>query len=330
MELIVSGYGSKPMNTLTHCSLESDQTILIKWQASIENPSYVCEGDGYLFTVTEDKDYASVYLYQRAGDGLHLLDRKLIEGGYLCHIAYSSKNKALFGACYETGTIFSIRVREGKFGDLLYQENQYGEEPQALTRAHCVLINSKETKLVTVNIALDRIYFYEITDGYMALSKVLDLPKGIGPRHAVFSENEQLLYVITEYSNEILVFDSFGSGQLVQRISTLNPEFHGVSNCSTLCFSKDRKYLYAANRGAQTICQFQVRADGTLLWLKEFDCGGEHPRHMIVSRDGRYLAVCNQNSDNITIFILDADNGELNSKAASFSFSSPSGILELI
>jgi 6-phosphogluconolactonase len=252
----------------------------------------------------------------------------MIEGGYLCHITYSSRNKALFGACYETGTVFSVRVEKGRFGELLYHEVQTGDNPQALTRAHYVLLNQEETTLVTVNIALDRIYFYDLKDGYLMFRDALELPKGIGPRHALFSGDEKLLYVITEYSNEILLYRT-EDNRLLQRISTLDETYTGVSNCSTLCFSKDRQYLYAANRGAQTVTLFHMAQDGTLTRLQEYDCGGLHPRHMIITEDGEYMVICNQNSDNAAIYELDTSNGGLKKLLVSIPFPAPGGIMEI-
>lgn len=325
MKLILSGYGTNLTDDLAVFSIDSNGNAVLEGKTTLENPSFICTGDGYLFAITEAKDEAYVYLLKYSADGFILLDQKKVDGGYLCHITYSSKNKALFGACYETGTIFSVRVEAGGFGEILYHEVQQGSEPGALTRAHMVLLNREETTLITVNIALDRIYTYEISEGSLHRIGILELEKGIGPRHVVYSPDERLLYIITEYSNEILVYTA-DDRKLLQRISTLHPDYQGISNCSTLCFSKDLRFLYAANRGAQTITLFRVKEDGTLEWMEEYDCGGKHPRHMIITEDGSYLAICNQNSDNVAIYELDSQEGGLNRLLLSIPFPSPSGI----
>lgn len=327
MDLILSGYGTTPTNTLSLHHLEQS-SLSMQWQTHIEDASYVCEGEGYLFTVTEAEDYAIVYLLQRSGQGFELLDQKRIEGGYLCHITYSAVNKAIFGACYGTGTVFSVRVKDGKFGELLFQEVQMLGDSKALTRAHCVLLNNDESELAVINIALDQIFFYQLDCGRMEFIRMLTMPLGSGPRHAIYSKDEQLIYVITEYSNEILIYEYKGNAKLIQRISTLAAGFTGTSNCSTLCFSKDGKYLYAANRGADTVAVFIVKSEGTLEWLGEYDCGGKHPRHMIITRNGEYLIVCNQFSDNVALFKLDQTTGALMDMIISTYYQAPSGILE--
>ena len=328
MEFILSGYGANPVKTLALYSL-TDSGAKPLWTDSVENASFVCEGGGYLFTITEASDYAVVYLYQPQGKGYQLLDQKRIEGGALCHITYSSKNKALLGACYETGTLFSVRVESGKFGEVLFHKVQLGNNPADLTRTHCVVLNKEETQLIVINIALDRCYFYQIDRGYLTLLQILEVPKGVGPRHVLLSEDESLLYIITEYSNEILAYENKEEKRFLQRISTLSESYTGISNCSTLCFSKDRRFLYGANRGAESIALFEVRPDGTLSYKKEYDCGGKHPRHMLLTRDGRHLIVCNQNSDNAAVFLLNQADGALDAIIASIPFPAPSGVFEV-
>jgi 6-phosphogluconolactonase len=197
MDLIISGYGVKPEKTIRLYSVKDNSTDIL-WEDSVENASFVCKGDGYLFTVTEAADYAGIYLYRKLEYGYRLLDHRKLEGGSLCHITYSSKNKALFGACYETGTLFSIGVEEERFGELKFHEVQKGDAPACLTRAHCVLLNREETELIVINIALDRAYFYDIFEGWLSLKQILKMPEGIGPRHAILSKDEGFLYIITE------------------------------------------------------------------------------------------------------------------------------------
>ncbi len=325
MELMISGYGNQPKPTMSMYTLTEKAQLISEWETSIENPSYLCKGDGYVFTVTEADEYAFIYSYQRTDSGYELVDKRKIEGGALCHITYSAKNKALFGACYGTGTIFALRVKDGEFKELFHQEIQ----GTPVTRAHCVLLNSEEDLLYTVNIALDCIFVYQITQKELIVDHVLQTPKGSGPRHIVLSETEELLYVITEYSNEILLYENGGAYRLLQKISTLPQGYTGFSNCSTLCFSKGGRFLYAANRGADTIALFSVAEDGLLERITEYDCGGKHPRHMLVTDDGKHLIICNQHSNLVSALALNTETGEISGKEIEISFPAPSGILEL-
>jgi 6-phosphogluconolactonase len=190
------------------------------------------------------------------------------------------------------------------------------------------LLNNEQDELITINIALDQILCYQLTQGVPSLANIIPMPKDVGPRHAIYSADEAYLYVITEYSNEIFVYEN-ETRELLQRISTLRSEYRGISNCSTLCTSKDGKYLYAANRGADTITQFSVTSGGRLNFLQDYSCGGKHPRHMILTKKGDLLIICNQHSNHVVAYIVEEVSGRLGEKVFELEFLSPSGVLEV-
>lgn len=67
----------------------------------------------------------------------------------------------------------------------------------------------------------------------------IQLDKGEGPRHIALYEELGLIYVITEYSNRIIILRQ-KDFKILQSISTLPQGFNGESYCSTLCFTKDK------------------------------------------------------------------------------------------
>lgn len=327
-DIVISGYGDSKEETVAGYRIDITGEKQMLWQAQVEQASYVCHWEEYLFTVTEKDEYINVYLFKRTKEKYLLLDQKKLDGGALCHITYSPKNRTLYGACYTTGTIFAVRVEDDLLGDEIYHEIQHSPSGKDMTRAHCVLLNASEDKLLTVNIALDEIICYQLQEGVPVHFERLSLPEGVGPRHAIYSADESLLYVITEYSNEIFVYQTEGY-QLLQRISTLPREYQGTSNCSTLCISKLGRYLYAANRGADTIALFRINIDGRLEWIREYSCGGKHPRHMILTDQDELLIICNQFSHNVTAYTLDAITGEIVDQLFDIEFNSPSGITQV-
>jgi 6-phosphogluconolactonase len=327
-DIVISGYGTSCDETIAGYQIDIKGKKQIHWQARVDQASFVCQWKDYLFTITETDDYSIVYLMKKNNEEYLILDQKKLDGGALCHITYSAKHHVLYGACYGTGTIFGVRVVGDHFGDVVYHEVQHSPSSKLLTRAHCVLLNAEENKLLTINIALDEIICYELQEGIPVLLERFALPEGVGPRHAIYSADETLLYVITEYSNEIFVYKTKGY-QLLQRISTLPAEYTGISNCSTLCMTKDGRYLYAANRGADTIALFRIDVKGGLEWIEEYSCGGKHPRHMILTDQDEMLIICNQFSNNITAYFLDVLSGELQEKVLDFEFKMPSGIVQL-
>jgi len=82
--------------------------------------------------------------------------------------------------------------------------SQKGEKDE-ISRAHCVVFCPDEKYLYVANIALDRIYEYEIKNGQLNETQFAQLDKGVGPRHLLHTGKE--IYVITEYSNEIITLN---------------------------------------------------------------------------------------------------------------------------
>lgn len=321
MSYIISGYGCD-----TSVALFDNEHRMV-WSDSIEAPSFVCGGENYFFSVTENKTYAALHAYRRNGTGYTKTDEISIDGGLLCHITFSEKTNLLFGACYWTGNIFLVPFTDGKFGGVQYIWQKRDEE---LTRAHCVLLRENVTEgdleLLTTNIALDMLYIYNVQDGHMIQKQTIQLARGIGPRHIIFSPDYTRLYLITEYSNEVLVFDT-SDYTLLQQISTLPADFSGLSHCSTLCFSIDGRYLYAANRFHDTIAVFSVEETGGLIYKDEFPCHGKNPRHMIIHKDT--LAICCQDSDVVSFVKLNSETGMEEGETGRIRFGTPSGIFYL-
>lgn len=323
MKCIVSGYGI----ALDISIASFGERSIPMWTDGIESPSFLAYGDGYLFAITENTYYASLYAYRRETVGTYrMTDRRGFEGGALCHIAYSPKHKLLLGACYESGTIVcaAFDPQTGKFGELV-SIAQTGEENRH-SRAHCVLLNAAQDRVYTANLGLDRVFVYRVENGGLVEETAFDTPRDSGPRHLRLSPDERRLYIVTEYSNEVLVYDT-QSLALLQAISTLPPDYVGASHCSTLCLTPNGRFLYAANRYADTIAVFAVDENGLLTPAGAFDCGGRSPRHMELSPDGSQLAICCQDSDWVVFKRLNPETGMATHTVREIPFNAPGGIV---
>lgn len=314
MNLIISGYGCAPDKTIGQFEVKNGKFIGHGWSDAADAPAFVCGGDGYVFAAAETGKHSEYYIYR---DGRRLDSIRLDGCGSLCHIAYSSKHTVLYGACYGTGNIRAASV-DAVTGCFTGETQDYIQGG----RVHSVLLTHSQDLLYAANIAQDNIYVYKIDSGLLSLSHTIDTGKGRGPRHMVLSDDECILYIITEYSNEVLVIET-ETGRLIQVISTLPQPTKETSHCSALCFSPDCKKLYGANRFTDTIAEFEVTNDGTLRRCRWFSCGGHIPRHMTVLSDG-ILAVCNQESN--TVDLINTLSGE---KTDTLVFFKPAGIMEI-
>lgn len=112
-----------------------------------------------------------------------------------------------------------------------------------------------------------------------------------------------------------------GKMTLCEETSTLPYGFTGENICSDLHITADGKFLYASNRGHDSITAYHILEDGSLAWIECQPSGGKTPRNFALDRTGRYLLAENQDSDNITVFAIGAD-GRL-TKGETYDFGSP-------
>ena len=318
MELVISGYGDKGARTIIKCDMQGN----VIWSDTIESPSFVILSGNKMFAGTENDNYAEMHSYIKSENGFVLVDTAKFDGTDLCHICYSEKNNMLFGACWGSGhLLYATLDGEGKFikTGTIFQPIENGDT-SLVSRVHYVGLNKAEDTLMVNNVGLDIIYFYEIRNGELFEKDRIYTEKDQHPRHSVFNSDESRLYVITELSNEVLVY-KMPQKELMQRISTLPEGFVGKSHCSAICLSPDEKTVYGANRYSESLVFFGVEADGTLYEKLRLPTDGEKPRHMILTRDGKYLIVLYQVSCEVCVMPLGEDG--LPIPGASYKFAFP-------
>jgi 6-phosphogluconolactonase len=72
------------------------------------------------------------------------------------------------------------------------------------------------------------------------------------------------------------------------------------------------KFLYASNRGHDSLAWFAVDAEsGELTLLDHVPSGGREPRGFAIDPGGKFLLSANQNSNNIVTFMIDPAKGQL-------------------
>lgn len=317
MKYIFSGYGEIGLTFKLYEFHEETEYCQELDGLRLFSPSFVHYCDDIIYTFHKEEGII-LDTYQVINHQIVSIDQKRIPISNITHFLYSPKNKLFIGCSYQEGIFFSISVLMGKFQDDLQIREQ--KEEGMLSRCHCVLMNPEESIVGIVNIALDTIYFYSISSmGLNDMSK-FTFPKGSGPRHAIYHQDGSIIYVISEYSNEIFVID-VNRNQLLQTISTLKDKFI-VSYGATLVIVGNR--LYASNRGEDSIAVFEIKRSGLLEYIESFSCFGKHPRHMIATSNQKYIISCNKDSNEICFIHLKDKTAKIK-----IPFLEPSGVIEL-
>jgi len=169
------------------------------------------------------------------------------------------------------------------------------------------------------------------TDGKLQLAPgAARAQEGAGPRHVAFHPKGRFAYVLNELNSTI---EGFGldpaTGALTpfQVTPSLADSFTGDSRASEIEVSRDGRFVYASNRGSDTIGAFAIDPRTGRLTARGWRaCGGKTPRFFALSPDGRTLFGANEESDTITALAVGAD-GALGEASQAARVGSPTCIV---
>ncbi len=138
---------------------------------------------------------------------------------------------------------------------------------------------------------------------------------GLEPRHLAFHPKLPIVYCDDEKGDSVTAYKlNRNTGQLkaFHTVSTLPAGFDGSKNtCADIEISADGKFIYASNRGHNSIAGFAVDANtGKLNSIGQFDTG-ETPRSFNLEPNGNWLIAAGQRSHDLHIYKRNAKSGKL-------------------
>jgi 6-phosphogluconolactonase len=140
---------------------------------------------------------------------------------------------------------------------------------------------------------------------------VMSVKQGTGPRHFTFHPALDVMYVVNELSCTILVFN-FNSkeGTLtgpLQEIST-KPDFLTIKNtCADIHITPDGRFLYASNRGHDSLAGYSVDPGSGELKLQGFFSTEKEPREFAIDPSGRFIIAAGESSGKIALYRIQED-----------------------
>jgi 6-phosphogluconolactonase len=144
------------------------------------------------------------------------------------------------------------------------------------------------------------------------------VPPGGGPRHMKFHPNGETIYVLNELTLSVTVFAyDADKGEMValQTIPTVPEEEKAKEvfvSASEIRVHPSGKFVYAANRGHDTITAFRTEPSGGRLALIEIEpIRGGWPRNFNLDPTGKWLLAAGRDSNTLAVFSIDQETGEL-------------------
>lgn len=290
--------------------------------AEIQNPTYLSidRKEETLFVVAKKGDSGGVASYDinKETGKLAIKSLQTSPGSSPCHVSIDAANQTVVAAHYHRGTVEAYQIKENKLSPAsIIQHEGKGMNPdrQEKPHVHFTGFTPDEKFVVAVDLGIDQIVTYEVQDDNLKRIHSLSVQAGSGPRHITFHPNGKFAYVMTELSNEVilLTYDAQnGSFQEQQYIRTVPADFTHSSQGSAIHITSDGHFVYAGNRGHNSIAVFAVNQDtGMLTFVENTDTSGNWPRDFMLDPTEKFMVVSNQESHNLVLFARDTVTGKL-------------------
>lgn len=250
-----------------------------------------------------------------AGSGRLTAINSVPAGGAPVYVSCDRGGKFLFASFYSEGQtrVFPI-LADGSLAT--------GLEPVPSGDAtHAAVIDSSNRFVFVPAKLSDWIaqYAFDETTGELTAATPATVPTaaGAGPRHLVFHPSGRFAYVNNETDRTVSTY-SFDA--TLGTLAEIQPPQDAVAGSgedwttSEIALHPSGKFLYVSNRLEvdSTVTLFAIDpVSGHLARVTEFATQGSTPRSIALDRAGTVLIVGNQDSQNIALFRVDPDTGEL-------------------
>jgi 6-phosphogluconolactonase len=279
--------------------------------AETPNPSYLALApDGKMLYAVHEMDpqpgqqTGRVSAFALAQEPGKLILRNTVASGGTapCNVCVDATGRVLFVANYTSGSVATFPIRaDGNLSDavedIFFPGHGVNPERQQSAHTHCVTVSPDNRFLLVNDLGLDRILVYRFDASTARLTPnappFYSAIPGSGPRNFKFHPNRKWAYSLNEMGSsiDVLHWDAVhGTLQRVQNISTLPQEFSGTNTAATVLVHPNGRFVYASNRGHNSIAVYTVDAqEGQLTEVQTLSCGGKTPRFMTLDPSGRWL-----------------------------------------
>lgn len=250
------------------------------------------------------------------------LSRRDLPDGGMNYLALTREGTGLLGAAYSGGYGISCRMENGVVGEPISRV--------AFPNLHAVLASTDGRFAYFVSLGADLIAQYAIRDDLTleALSpETVSAPAGSGPRHHVLNAAEDGVYVVTEFSGEVLHYardtttgtlELRGATSVVDAGKELGRSIFGADPMANhfiwgadIHWGANQKTLWTSERTESTLAASIVGTDGAVTEPRRFHPTEPQPRGFALSPDGSLLVAAGERSTTVSLYAVDGDNLEL-------------------
>jgi 6-phosphogluconolactonase (cycloisomerase 2 family) len=314
---------------------EHGRLELVQVVRDLVNPSFLAldRTGEHLYTVHGDMSDISAFKVDKASGTLQFINRQGTGGKNPVHLAIDPSGRHVVVSNHLGSSLAVLPIREdgslGELQQLVTLEGPLGPHrvEQKLAKPHFNPFDPSGRFVIVQDKGLDRTFSFRFADGKLtpASTPFVVSREGSGPRHMAFQPRLGMAYVLNELDSTVTSYGySADTGALAPRqiLSTLPESFTGNSRASEIQVDASGRFLYASNRGYDSIALFRIdQANGLLSFGGAVPTQGKTPRFFTLTPNNRFLFALNEDSDTIVSLAVDQASGKLQSTG----FSLPSG-----
>lgn len=258
----------------------------------------------------------------RASGQLTPQSRLDLPDGGMNYLALTRDGTGLLGASYGGGYGIACAVADGVV-DAPVSKIEF-------PNLHSVLPSADGRFAYFVSLGADLIAQYALADDFRLIPlapETVAAPEGSGPRHLVLNDAQDAVYVLTEFSGEVLHYSrDTTSGELALRGATTaydttkglgHSEFGADPLANHYIWGADLHFgaagarIWCSERTESTLGAVAVAADGSVSAPARFTVTETQPRGFAVSPDGAHLIAAGEQSTTVSLYAVDDDALEL-------------------
>lgn len=301
------------------------------------NPSFLAlSANGeFLYTVHGDESEVSAFKVDRRTGLLTLINRQGTQGKNPVHLALDPTGRFLVVSNHIGASLAVLPVNvDGSLeplAQLVVLEGPIGphrvEQKQA--KPHFNPFDPTGRFVFVPDKGLDRVFTFRFEQGRLtpAAMPFVETREAAGPRHLSFHPKAPFAYVVNELDSTVTAYrvaPATGALAPFQIVSALPESFTGNSRASELQIDARGRFLYASNRGYDSIAVFRIEpVTGALRFVEAAPTLGKTPHFFTPTPDGRFMFALNEDSDSIVTLAIDPDHGTLEPTGASVKSGSP-------
>jgi 6-phosphogluconolactonase len=297
----------------------------------------------FLYAINEINEFqgkksgaVSAYSIDKTTGKLTLLNQVSSASPGPCHLVVDATGKSVLVANYAGGSFASFPLQaDGKLGEAASFHQMTGssvdQSRQKAPHGHSIILTKNNKFAIGADLGTDHVNVFKvdaaagkITPNTPAFGTV---KPGSGPRHTALSPDQKKLYVLSEMASTVTTFDfdaNNGTMKEIDSVSTLPADFTGKSTTAEIFTDAKGTFVYASNRGHDSIAVFAVdKATGKLKFLQAESTGGKTPRGFMIDPSGNYIVAGNQDSNSISVLKIDRKTGKLSPASEKVDLGAP-------